>query len=301
MSWALIDDKVLTHPKMQRAEAAEGDAAWTLWSKALVYVRLHQLDGVVPGDMLGFFVRHKSPAKIATTLVRVGLWEQEGENYRIHDYHDVNDTKEQVEAKRKESRERMQRRRGVRANNGEQGANTDEQPTDVRDGSERVQTPEPYRTEPNRTEPTRSGEAAAPAAAPVDPVAGRILADLRLHPSLEPVATPRLAESLAGRVMGKGSKPEWISAAIADLARDAQAASDVHRDWSPEHLAKMAAKYVDNAKAPKPEAPKPGEDLTPEQDRAIRAKRGVQQGSAGPAGDGNALIEAMLREQGVTP
>ena len=91
-----------------------------------------------------------------------------------------------------------------------------------------------------------------------------------------------------------------IAAAIADLARDAQAAADVDRPWPAELMARTAAKYVDNAKAPRPEAPKPGDELTPEQVRAMQAKRGVQQGSAGPAGDGNALIEAILAARGAS-
>lgn len=285
MSWALIDDKVLTHPKMQRAEAVEGDAAWTLWSKALVYVRLHQLDGVVPGDMLGFFVRHKAPAKVAATLVRVGLWEHDGENFRIHDYHHVNDTKEQVEAKRKESRERMARRRGVRANNDEQPPNNDEPPPSVREGSERVQDPEPNRTEPNRTNPNRSGGGAdAPPRTPApppppDPVARDILAKLEAAPALRLVASSRHAETLAGRVHAKGSPVAWVLAALDDLARDAQASADSGTHWTGEHMAKQAAKYVDNARAPKATPPKPGDDLAPEQVLERQRRRGVQQGA----------------------
>lgn len=165
MTWALIDDKILTHPKMQRAEAIDGDAAWTLWSKALVYVRLHHLHGVVPGDMLALFVKHKSPSKIAATLVKVGLWEVDGENFRIHDYHHINDTPDQVEAKRQEARERMQRRRGVRANKSEQPANNGEHESGSRERSEgvrecspSVRDPEPNRTEPSHTDPNQIRE-----------------------------------------------------------------------------------------------------------------------------------------------
>lgn len=267
MSWALIDDKVLTHPKMQRAEAIEGDAAWVLWSKALVYVRLHQLDGVVPGDMLSLFVRHENPSKVAATLVRVGLWHVHGEDFQFHDYHDINDTKDQVEAKREEARERMRRRRGVRANNGEQPANKSEQPEPVRGSSEGVRDPEPYRTEPKQTEPNQTKVKKPRAHEPADcaqetpalpapqatanPDAAKILDRIRTHPELAPIASVALAERLAGlRLTGKTL--EAILLSVDELADKATAAALAGAPWNAEHMGGRALAFGRNASGQRP-------------------------------------------------
>lgn len=262
MTWALIDDKILTHPKMQRAEAIDGDAAWTLWSKALVYVRLHHLHGVVPGDMLALFVKHKSPGKIAATLVKVGLWEVDGENFRIHDYHHINDTPEQVEIKRQEARERMQRRRGVRANKSEQPANNGEHDGGSHEASEHVlecsppvRDPEPNRTEPSHTDPNRSVKAEA-AAAPVkaklnDPNAQAILDALLACPSLARLAHRGTAEALVSHVNGGAKKLDWVTASVREYGeQEAILAGSPSGPTPDRELASGLRGFVAKARAP---------------------------------------------------
>lgn len=262
MTWALIDDKILTHPKMQRAEAIDGDAAWTLWSKALVYVRLHHLHGVVPGDMLALFVKHKSPSKIAATLVKVGLWEVDGDNFRIHDYHHINDTPEQVEIKRQEARERMQRRRGVRANKSEQPANNGEHDNGSHEASEHVREcsppvrdPEPNRTEPSHTDPNRSVKAEA-AAAPVrarleDPSAQAILDALLSCPSLARLAHRGTAEALVSHVNGGAKKLDWVTASVREYGeQEAILAGSPSGPTPDRELASGLRGFVAKARAP---------------------------------------------------
>lgn len=295
MSWALIDDKILTHPKMQFAESVDGDSAWTLWSKALVYVRLHQLDGLVPGFMVPSFVRHKSPSKIAATLVKAGLWTSEGDDYRIHDYHHINETKEQLEAKRQEARERMQKRRGVRANKSEQPANSDEPVHEsspgVRECSDGVRDPKPNQTKPNRTEVkkqhTHEGDGGtstyippAPRETTTNPDAAKILDRLRAHPELLPVATVGVAERLAGFRMA-GKTLDAILLSVDELADKATAAVIANAPWNTEHMAAKAIAFGRNASPPRPEAPKPGQAMTPDQVLAEQRRRGVQQGTGG--------------------
>ena len=154
-------------------------------------------------------------------------------------------------------------------------------------------------TQPNPSQPNPS-QCVAPAApstrTPVGPESAAVLAELQKHPALASVADVERADILAGRTLGKPAA--WVAQAIADAAADLGGGRG---GLTEEATFRKVRTFVDHAKAPKPEAPKPGEDLTPEQDRAIRAKRGVQQGSAGPAGDGNALVDAMLANGGVLP
>lgn len=255
MSWALIDDKILTHPKMQRAEAIDGDAAWTLWSKALVYVRLHHLHGVVPGDMLALFVKHRSPSKIAATLVKVGLWEVDGENFKIHDYHHINDTPEQVEAKRQEARERMQKRRGVRANkseqhanNGEHGGGSREAAEGVRECSPPVRDPEPNRTEPIQTDPNRSVKAEAErAAARLSDSEQAVLDALGQWPALEPLAGVDMVRQIRATASPAGWSPDDVLTGIAELGEKQGLSGALSGQADPAALAKTLAGYIRSA------------------------------------------------------
>lgn len=103
MSWVKIDDRAPEHRKLLKAGA---EAAW-LWVCGLAYAnRQLERDGRIPGEALQILYRFKAPEKLAAQLVAVGLWEQDGEDYIIHDYLEWNHSAEEREAYKAKGRER---------------------------------------------------------------------------------------------------------------------------------------------------------------------------------------------------
>lgn len=116
MSWVRLDDHFPTHPKVV---AAGGDAAW-LHVCALCYCAEHLTDGLVPKRLLARLSDRKQPTRLAQRLVDAGMWSDDGDDYRIHDYLTYNRSRVDVEAEREAARLRRQnggkRSADVRAN-----------------------------------------------------------------------------------------------------------------------------------------------------------------------------------------
>ena len=93
MPWAKIDDRLFLNPKW----LATPPAARGLWVTALSYCSLQMTGGFVLAAILPML---GGTTADADALVSSGLWERDGDNYLIHDYHEWNPTKEEVEAKR---------------------------------------------------------------------------------------------------------------------------------------------------------------------------------------------------------
>lgn len=107
MTWFRVDDSFYDHPKVKQLRAGRhyGDAL-ALWLLAGTWCAKHLTGGILPKIHLksaGF------TPKIARELVRVGLWEEAGENYRFHKWSERQPTREQVEHRRKKTRERVDR------------------------------------------------------------------------------------------------------------------------------------------------------------------------------------------------
>jgi len=100
MSWAKLDDHFPTHPKVL---AAGGDAAW-LHVCALCYCAEHLTDGLVPKVLVGRLSDRKRATALAVRLVEVGMWVDEGDCFRLHDYLVYNPSRERVETEREEAR-----------------------------------------------------------------------------------------------------------------------------------------------------------------------------------------------------
>mgnify|MGYP001005845871 CR=1 FL=1 len=114
MPWVKLDDQFPNHPKVL---AAGGDAAW-LYVAGLCYCQSLLTDGYIPAGMVPRLTDRKVPMVLAEKLVTVRLWEKAEGGYRIHDYHDLNDTSDKVKAKRKATKERVERWREKRGSNG---------------------------------------------------------------------------------------------------------------------------------------------------------------------------------------
>lgn len=110
MTWVKIDDQFADHPKILRA----GPIAGWMHVAALCYANRHLTDGLIPraalptlasfdgvgltreGQLIATPMR-VDPADIAAILVAVGLWSEEADGYRIHDYLDFNPARADVE------------------------------------------------------------------------------------------------------------------------------------------------------------------------------------------------------------
>lgn len=112
----LLVDGISRHPKLL---AAGAEAAW-LWVAAIDYCRDQLTDGFLPEHAvhtLGLF--RSQPTKLAFRLVEVGLLEACEGGWKVHDYLDHNDSRNDVKAKKKENAERQRafrsRQRGMSA------------------------------------------------------------------------------------------------------------------------------------------------------------------------------------------
>ena len=306
MSWTKLDDTILTNPKMLEAEELCPLAAPLLWFKALIYTNQQSLDGFVPTRMVARLLDgHKLTPKAAQALKTVGLWDEVEGGIQFHNFAKHNLTKGQREEKAQKNREDQQRYRDrnksadtVRpyagTNEDDRKASPEEPISASRAAAHADARPQ---THPNPSQPNPSQCVAPPAPAartPVGPESAAILAELQKHPALASVADAERADILAGRTLGKPAA--WVTQAIADAAADLGGGRG---GLTEEATFRKVRTFVDHARAPKPEAPKPGETLTPDQVQAIQARRGVQQGSAGPALDGNAMVAAILANPGV--
>lgn len=106
MTWVKLDDHIVSHPKV----VAAGPEAMWLQVSALCYCAQQLTDGVVPKGMVPMLAP-KRPAVLARRLVDAGIWLDEGDHYRIHDYHDYQPSREQVESQRDAARERQRKSR----------------------------------------------------------------------------------------------------------------------------------------------------------------------------------------------
>lgn len=83
MAYVQLDDQIAQHPKILRAG---GEAAW-LWACAIAYCNRQLTDGHIPAAALATLGTFKTPVrKLAAVLVEVGLLDQDGADYRVHDY-----------------------------------------------------------------------------------------------------------------------------------------------------------------------------------------------------------------------
>lgn len=86
MPWVYLDDRFPEHVKVERAG---GDAAW-LFIAGLCYVNRNLTGGTIPKTAVARLTDRRSPLRLAGRLVEVGLWEDEGDDFRIHDYEHQN-------------------------------------------------------------------------------------------------------------------------------------------------------------------------------------------------------------------
>ena len=98
MTWAKVDDGFLDHPKVLVA----GEEAANLYLRGLVWCCKHLTDGAIPREALRTLTARRDAGALAVKLVAAGLWEVDGNGWRVHDFHDHNPTAAEVKARRSE-------------------------------------------------------------------------------------------------------------------------------------------------------------------------------------------------------
>jgi len=123
VAWVYLDDQFPDHPKVA---LAGGDAGW-LFICALAYVKRYDTEGVIPKAQVPRLSDRKAPTKLARRLVEVGLWEEDGDTYRIHDYHEWNRPGENRKAAaRKAAQARWRNSQGNAKRNAKRNASASE-------------------------------------------------------------------------------------------------------------------------------------------------------------------------------
>lgn len=101
--WSKIDDAFPHHPKT----VAAGLEGRDLFIAGLCYCGRYLTDGRIPATVVTTLSPLVTdPRKTTEKLVEVGLWERDGEDYRVHDYLVYNPSAEQVKADRAAAAER---------------------------------------------------------------------------------------------------------------------------------------------------------------------------------------------------
>lgn len=105
MPWGRMDDKFWRNRKVralrQTSVGREALGAWAYWWSWCLDDP--ELDGRIPKSELTLRADKRSAALLAVN----GLWEDRGEYYRVHDFHQYNPTRTQVEHKREADRLRI--------------------------------------------------------------------------------------------------------------------------------------------------------------------------------------------------
>src|SRR5690606_30230650 len=123
VAWVYLDDQFPDHPKV----ALAGGDAGCLFICALAYAKRHATEGVIPTAQVPRLSDRKAPTKLARRLVEVGLWEEDGDTYRIHDYHEWNRPGENRKAAaRKAAQARWRNSQGNAKRNAKRNASASE-------------------------------------------------------------------------------------------------------------------------------------------------------------------------------
>lgn len=97
MTWFRLDDQWLTHPTMQAA----GLTGRALWLAGGLHCAQHLTDGRIDKHLIRVLAAQAGvKTSVATRLVELGLWTDEGDHYQMPNYLEYQPSKEQVANKR---------------------------------------------------------------------------------------------------------------------------------------------------------------------------------------------------------
>ena len=104
MGWVRLDDNFADHPKV----IGLSDTAFRLFVTGLCYSNRHLTDGLVPYQMVNAWVGD-DPMKPSDELEDQNLWERVDKGFLIRSYDEYQPTRDSVEAKRQQNKERLAR------------------------------------------------------------------------------------------------------------------------------------------------------------------------------------------------
>lgn len=145
MAWFKIDDNLYDHPKF----LALSDKALAVWVRAGSYCAKHLTDGAIPPAMVP---RVGGTKAVVRELVDAGLWEEDGDGYRFHDWLVYQPSREKVMAERKAAADRMRRRRARQRGDDDGGSDdgADDGSGEHPDETFAATSPSPTRPDPTR-------------------------------------------------------------------------------------------------------------------------------------------------------
>jgi len=108
MGWVRLDDNFADHPKV----IALSDTAFRLYIEGLCYSNRQLTDGFIPNAVYTKLSKNDD----AQFLIEAGLWEDTEGGFNIRSYTEYQPTREKVEKKREEAKERLRRYRERNAN-----------------------------------------------------------------------------------------------------------------------------------------------------------------------------------------
>lgn len=104
MPWGKLDDSLYDHPKLDELPSSMRLACVGLWSVAISWCNRRLTDGHVPKGRIRLL---GGTTQQAEALFAAGLFEKDGDGYRVHDFLDFNDSREYVMARRAKDAERQ--------------------------------------------------------------------------------------------------------------------------------------------------------------------------------------------------
>ncbi len=112
MTWAKLDDRFHSHPKI-RAAWMRCPASIGLHAMAISYCADHETDGVVPEWFaVGALPRQREMREAVAALIAAGLWREHAEGWEIHDFLDYHLSREAARRRREADAQRKRRERG---------------------------------------------------------------------------------------------------------------------------------------------------------------------------------------------
>ncbi len=149
MAWFKVDDGLHASRKLLKIPKRARFAAIGLWTVAGSWCADQLTDGSVPNYMI---TEWGAPPAAPEALADAGLWERTHDGYVFYNWHEYQPSKQDVDAERAASRERMKdlRARRKQRKPPEQAEAGDVFGRTVTNGSENVRNPDPTRPDPTR-------------------------------------------------------------------------------------------------------------------------------------------------------
>lgn len=187
MAWFKVDDGFHSSRKVLRIPKRNRFAAIGLWAVAGSWAADQLTDGHIPDYMVKEW---GAPPAAPESLVNAGLWERTSDGYLFYNWHEYQPSKQDVDAERAASRERMRDLRAKRKGKKplEQAEVRDVFGRTVPNSSESVRNPDPTRPDPTR--PNKDKEEAGASSLPRKR-ATRIPDDFTVTPEMRHWATSK--------------------------------------------------------------------------------------------------------------